>query len=99
MSGFSIKGDPFLDFSIAFNDYNSIYLSSLNSQNWFRIEYILLNTYYCSHLTPFFSEEQNQCFAECPVRSLAVENNLTCQACPYDCYTCNIEEECLSCNE
>ena len=39
------------------------------------------------------------CSLTCPFRYLENNYTRTCEPCPYDCYTCDRNRECISCNE
>ena len=46
-----------------------------------------------------YKRADNLCYSDCLPRDFPNTNTLTCDACPYDCYTCNINKNyCLSCN-
>jgi hypothetical protein len=39
------------------------------------------------------------CYSGCPERYYLNSDSRTCQACPYDCLTCDAEGGCLTCSD
>jgi proprotein convertase subtilisin/kexin type 5 len=54
------------------------------------------NCLYCK--AGVFLQPNGVCLTTCPPRFFASQVTHTCRGCPYDCYTCNDQGQCLSCN-
>lgn len=58
-----------------------------------------LNTTVCSAcIQGFYLSLQSTCESQCQPRYLADMKTLSCNKCPYDCYFCADNGDCLSCN-
>lgn len=52
----------------------------------------------CCGSTPIIYSAQSTCVASCPARTFLNNNTMTCLPCVYDCYTCNNNTTCLTCD-
>ena len=95
---FHVEQDSFFDIEISINGSDSFVVQSQNQPNSFTVDYILFFTYYCPYQNPYHYSRDNTCLVECPPRTFINLATLTCEDCPYDCYTCDTSYSCLSCN-
>lgn len=57
--------------------------------------------YSCTLCISSFTLNGGLCYGSCPVRTYSINPNSassTCKRCPYDCYTCSSNGDCLSCS-
>lgn len=93
-----IQRESFWNMSTTFTGADSFTLSSFNQFSYLTVNYLLLLTYYCPYTTPYFITTHNTCIDTCPDRSFANLTDLTCDSCPYQCFTCDSSGNCLSCS-
>ena len=101
LMGFTIQTDAFVDFILDFGTSNSITITTANTANTLRsfsLQYITILTYYCTAATPYLYPISSVCYDICPIRTFTDSSTLVCKNCPYDCYTCDISGNCLTCN-
>ena len=96
LTAISIQKDSFLNFQIQIYSPNFFTISTSNQNASYTIVYLLALTYYCQYSTPFLYN--TTCYDVCPPRYYGDSNNLACNACSYDCYTCSDSSICTSCN-
>lgn len=97
ISSLKFNQSTFTQFAIGINSPNQIFLSSDIPNNFIKMGYISMQTYFCNSTTTY-SPTTNQCISECPVRTVLDSSNTMCAFCTFDCYTCNSAGQCLSCN-
>ena len=51
----------------------------------------------CFSCAPGFSFDGTHCFGACPERTY-LSSSYICIRCPFDCYSCDANSSCLSCN-
>jgi len=57
-----------------------------------------LSSQFCIICQPNSYLFNQSCYSSCPVKNYGDTNSWTCQACPYDCRTCNSAGNCLDCD-
>lgn len=95
-----IKGDNFFNYKISVQSEVGISSTSLN--NWVKMGYdfIIFQFVYCTDPTPYFLTAQSLCYDICPIRYSQNTQYMECRACPtYDCYTCGMDNKCLTCSD
>lgn len=100
LRNFYIKGDNFFNYKISVQD--SVGISSTSANNWLKMRYdfIIFQFFYCTDPTPYFLTAQSLCYDICPIRYSQNTQYMECIACPtYDCYTCGMNNKCLTCND
>ena len=96
LTAIKISGQSNFQFSTNIN--SNTQLSITASYGFARLDFnvLIVQTYYCKYDAPYLYN--NICYEICPTRTYAVESQLVCNTCPYDCYTCTTNGLCLTCN-
>lgn len=72
LNSIAVQGDGFLDLTIDLSSVNSISIASANTANIvksFSVQYLIMLTYYCNPVTPYFYSTSNICYDICPSRT------------------------------